>query len=188
MVVHVERRRFTVDDFARMLRAGILTEDDRVELIDGEVRQMSPIGPLHTGTVKRLIALFGERLGRAVIVSAQDPVELTDYTEPQTDIALLRPRSDFYTSGHPQPDDVLLVIEVADTSLAYDRAEKLPRYAQAGIAEAWLIDLEQFVVTQFTEPDGAHYRIERSFVRGQAIDGVSIAGLHVLVDDILGPA
>ena len=133
MVVKILRWQFTVADFARMLEAGILAEDDRVELIDGEVRAMTPVGPRHAATVKKINAMISRLADDTIIVGVQDPIQLTDYTEPQPDITVLRHRDDFYINAHPQPSDVLLIVEVSDTSLAYDREEKIPRYAQSGI-------------------------------------------------------
>jgi Uma2 family endonuclease len=186
MAVQILRWQFTVADFARMVEAGILAEDDRVELIDGEVRAMSPIGPRHVAIVNRLNALMSRQLADNAIVSVQNPIQLTDYTEPQPDIAVLRPREDFYARALPLPEDVLLVVEVAETSLEYDREEKLPRYAQVGIPEVWLIDVERETVTQYTQPDGMHYRHEQSLARGQRLVSVSVSTLRLSVDDIFG--
>ena len=149
--------RFSVDDYHRMGEAGILGPDLRTELIDGEVVEMPPIGHPHAGTVKLLSNLLKEALGAAAIVSVQDPVRLDDYTEPLPDIALLRPRADYYRNSHLTPDDVLLLIEVADTSVAYDRDVKLPRYARAGIPEAWLVDLGAGRLTRHCRPAGGTY-------------------------------
>lgn len=183
-----KRRRFTVDDFARMLKAGILAQDDRVELIDGDVLQLPPLTPLHCGITRRVNYQFVCQPGNTAIVGVHSPVQLNQYTEPLPDVVLLRRRADFYSTRHPGPDDVLLIVEVADLRVTYDRLEKLPRYAEAGIPEVWLVDLEQFVVTQFTEPAGTAYRHERRHVRGQTIECRSISGLQVLIEDILGPA
>src|SRR5712691_10205844 len=139
MTVQILRWQFTVADFARMTEAGIFAEDDRVELIDGEVRVMSPIGPRHAAIVKRLNALMSRKVADRAILSVQDPIQLTDYTEPQPDLAVLRVREDFYVQAHPVPADVLVVVEVAETSLEYDREEKIPRYAQVRIPEVWLL-------------------------------------------------
>ena len=124
MVVEVRRHSFTVDEFAKMGEAGIFTEDDRVELIDGEIREMAPIGSLHAGVVNRLNARLAELLGRSAIVGVQNPLELDLHNEPQPDISILASRDDYYTAGHPKPGDTLLVIEVADSSIAYDLHEK----------------------------------------------------------------
>lgn len=133
--------RVSVTDYHRMGETGILGPDLRTELIDGEIVEMPPIGHPHAGTVKLLANLMKEAVGRDAIVSVQDPVWLNDHSEPLPDIALLRPRPDYYRSGHPGAADVLLLVEVADSSLAYDREIKLPRYARAGIPEVWLVDL-----------------------------------------------
>jgi Uma2 family endonuclease len=183
MTVQILRWQFTVADFARMLEAGILTEDDRVELIDGEVRAMSPIGPRHVAIVNRLNALLSRQVADRAIVSIQNPIQLTDFTEPQPDIAVLRPREDFYAQALPLPEDIVLVVEVAETSLEYDRDEKIPRYAQTQIPEVWLIEVEQATVTQYTHPDGMRYRRVQNLTRGQLLS-TDILGLTI--DDIFG--
>jgi len=137
----LQRHRLTISDYHRMGEAGILHEDSRVELIEGELIDMAPIGSQHAGTVKQLSRLFNLAASQAAIVSTQDPIILDKHSEPEPDIMLLRPRDDFYKSSHPRPDDVLLIIEVADTSLQYDRAIKIPLYARHGISEVWLVDL-----------------------------------------------
>ena len=136
-------RCFTVDEYHRMGEAGILTEDDRVELIAGEIIERTPVGPLHAATVARLHRLFVERLGPRAVVWGQNPVRLAaEGSEPQPDLALLRPRPDHYAGALPEGADVVLLVEVMDTSAAYDRRVKLPLYARAGIAEVWLVDLD----------------------------------------------
>jgi Uma2 family endonuclease len=141
MGVQLARRLFTVAEYHKMAEAGILSEDDRVELLEGEIVAMSPIGSRHAGLVNRLNRLFSQRAGDQVVVSVQNPVRLGGYSEPQPDLALLRPRADFYTSSHPGPEDVLLAVEVAETSAAVDREVKVPLYARFGVPEVWLVDL-----------------------------------------------
>jgi Uma2 family endonuclease len=184
--VTVQRRLFTVAEYARMLTADILSEDDRVELIDGEVCVMSPIGPLHAAMVDRLTRLLVLLCAQAAIVRVQSSIQLNDYTEPQPDFAVLQPRDDFYAQAHPLAADVLLVIEVADTSIAYDREEKLPRYALSGIPEAWLIDLNQQVVEQYTQPRNGQYRNKLTLERGDTLSAQSVSGLRLSVDDLFG--
>jgi Uma2 family endonuclease len=186
MAVQMHRWQFTVADFARMAEAGIFAEDDRVELIDGEVRVMSPIGPRHAAIVKRLNALLSRQVADHALVSVQDPIQLTDYTEPQPDIAVLRAREDFYAQALPMPADVLLVVEVAETSLAYDREEKIPRYAQALIPEVWLIDVERETVTQYTHPDGTRYHGAQTLSRGQRLVSYTVSTLQLAVESIFG--
>lgn len=181
MTIHATHWQFTVTDYARMREAGILTEDDRVELIDGEVYHMSPIGPLHVAIVNRLNSMCIQSLGTTAIVSVQNPIQLTDYTEPQPDIALLHPRIDFYADALPGPDDILLLIEVADSSLEYDRDIKLPRYAATGIAEVWIIDIESHQVTQYLQP----YQTVRVYGVDDTIQSSSLPILTMAVANIL---
>src|SRR5262249_30023749 len=182
--VTVQRRRLTVAEYARMVAAGILAEDERVELIDGEVYVMSPIGSLHASMVDRLTRLLVLRCAQAAIVRVQSSIQLNDYTEPEPDFAVLQPRDDFYAHAHPRAADVLLVVEVADTSLTYDRGEKLPRYALAGIPEVWLIDLNERVVEQYTQPYDGTYRHKLLLDRGDTLSAQSVAGLRVAVDEL----
>ena len=181
--VTLQRRLFTVAEYARMLTAGILSEDERVELIDGEVRVMSPIGPRHAALVDRLTRLL-VLLCTPSIVRVQSSIQLNDYTEPQPDLAVLQPRDDFYATAHPLAAEVLLVIEVADTSIAYDRDEKLPRYAMSGIPEVWLIDLNQQVVEQYTQPRNGKYRNKLSLERGDTLMAQSVPDLRLAVDSL----
>jgi len=132
----VSRWKFTVDEYARMAEAGILGEDDRVELLEGEIVEMAPIGPPHAGCVNRLTRLLTSRLGDRAVVGVQNPIRLGSLSEPQPDLTLLRPRRDLYSEGHPEADDVLLVVEVASSTSAFDRQVKMPLYAQAGIPQA----------------------------------------------------
>ena len=179
MTVAILRKHFTVIDYARMRETGILSEDDRVELIAGEVRQMSPIGPFHAAIVKRLNALLSRLVDETVIVSVQDPIQLDDQSEPQPDLALLQYRDDFYAHAHPVADDVLLVIEVADSSADYDREEKMPRYAAANIAEAWLIDLTTDRIEQYSQPRNGIYRLKQIIERGEEIQSHTISALRI---------
>lgn len=124
-----------------MGQAGIFSEDDRVELIQEEIVVMTPIGSPHAGTTVFLNRWFSSRVGDRALVTVQNPVTLSPDSEPQPDVALLRPRGDYYRRSHPRPEDVCRLIEVADTSLEYDRAVRVPRYARAGIPEARVVDL-----------------------------------------------
>jgi Uma2 family endonuclease len=187
MATTTQHWRFSVADFHKMAAAGILGEEDRAELIDGEVRPMTPIGPLHSGLEIRLTTLLTDRLGKAALVSVQNPVRLSDYSEPQPDIVVLRPRSDFYQSSHPTPADVLLLIEVCDTSVDYDQVEKLPRYAAAGVPEVWIVNCQEDCVRQFAQPGPSAYGLQRAWRRGERIATSAVPGLQVTVDDVLGP-
>jgi Uma2 family endonuclease len=187
MAVALTKRRFTVDEYHRMAEVGILTEKDRVELIDGEIVEMAPIGAQHASVVKRLNALLTGRLGTRAIVGVQDPVELSRESEPQPDVVLLRPTPDFYAAGHPEPVDTLLLIEVADTSLTYDRGVKLPRYAAAGIPEVWIVDLGAEAVETCRTPSPDGYRDLVRVPRGGSLSPIAFPDLMLGVDEILGP-
>ncbi len=186
MSVEIVRHAFSVHDFARMRESGILTEDDRVELIDGEVRAMSPIGPLHAAIVRRLVKRLTALVGDQAIISPQSPVQLNEYAELQPDIAVLRPRDDNYACAHPQANDVLLIIEVSDSSAGYDRAEKLPRYAAAQIGETWIVDFGQQVVEQYTHPvRSQHAHMHKNFP-GEVVTSSTVPAIVLDVNDIFG--
>lgn len=152
------RHRLTVADYQRMGDTGVFAENARVELIEGEIFDMAPIGSLHAGTVSHLSRLLMQAVGDRAIVSIQNPVVLGQRSEPEPDLALLRPRADFYKIRHPHASDVLLIIEVADSSLRYDREVKLPLYAQHGIAEVWIVDLALSVLDVHRQPETNRYR------------------------------
>jgi Uma2 family endonuclease len=164
MIVSLPHHRFTVEKYLQMIRDGILTGDDRVELLRGEIIEMSPIGERHAGIVNRLNRRLIRELGDKAVVAVQNPLPLGDDAVPQPDLAVLKPRADCYASRHPRPAEVLLLIEVADTTQEKDRDVKLPLYARAGIAEAWLVDLKKGVVEVCRKParDGhADIRVAR---------------------------
>jgi Uma2 family endonuclease len=157
MAVYTSKRLFSVSEFEQMEQAGIFREDDRLELIDGEIFAMAPIGSRHAACVRRLQRLFMQELGERVLVDVQNPIVLHDRSEPLPDVILLQPRADLYASGHPRPSDVLLVVEVADTSLAYDRQIKVPAYARSEIPEVWVVDLTSALVHVYRLPSPAGY-------------------------------
>ena len=179
------RHQFTVDDYHRMAEAGVLGADDRVELIQGEIVKRSPIGNRHAGCVMRVDRFFQQRLGTQAIVWVQNPVRVSDLSEPQPDVALLRLRSDDYTTANPTPADVLLVVEVADATAAWDRDVKLPLYATAGIAEAWLVDLSAGVVEARTEPAVGGYGQMRRLGSGRSLAPLALPEAALSIDDLL---
>ncbi len=187
MTVQADRRLFTVAEYHQMVAAGILSEDDRLELIEGEVVKMSPLGARHAACVKRLNRLFSQALGDAALLGVQDPVVFGEHSEPEPDLTLLRPRADFYSSGHPQASDLLLVIEVADTSAAYDREVKIPLFARAGVREAWLVDLNRDAIEVFREPSAAGYQRVTRRLRGEKVASLAFPQIEFAVDAILGP-
>ena len=180
------RRPFTTTEYHRMIEVGILTEDDRVELIDGEIIEMAPIGPRHTACVKRLAAFLIRKVKQSAVVGVQDPIQLDNRSEPQPDISVLKWRADFYAQGHPLPEDVLIAIEVADTTLESDRNVKLPSYARASIPEAWLVDLVNDRVEIHSSPAQGIYQEVRFVLRRQKVISKTIPSLKLKADDILG--
>jgi Uma2 family endonuclease len=169
MAVMVTKKRFTADEYHRMAEVGILSRSDRVELIDGEIVVMSPIGSRHAACVSSANRALVTAAGNDAIVQPQGSVRLDLYYEPEPDLVLLRPRADFYASRHRAPGDVLLVIEIADSSLEYDRDVKGPAYAAAGIPEYWLADLNANVVWRCSSPDRGVYQRVDECRRGQSI-------------------
>lgn len=186
MSVQIAKHWFTVAEYDRMGEAGILTEDDRVELVEGEIIEMSPIGERHAACVDRLAELFSEQLQRRVIVRVQNPIQLGSFSEPQPDIALLKRRDDFYRRAHPTADDVLLVVEVADTTIEYDRQIKVPLYARAGIAEVWIVNLVDEQIEIYAQPVSDAYQNKREARRGETINSPSAFDVTLSVEDILG--
>lgn len=186
MATRMTRRRFTADEFHRMGQAGIFTEDDRLELLEGEIVAMTPIGSRHAACVKRLVRLLSARLEGRAILSVQDPVRLGAHSEPQPDLALLRPQDDFYASSHPGPADVLLIIEVADASDSLDRDAKVPLYARAGIPEVWLVSLPTQIIEVYRQPSRQGYRAIHPRARGESVGVAALADLTLLVGEILG--
>lgn len=185
MAVRIQSRLFRVAEYHRMAEAGILTEDERVELLNGEIVQMSPIGSRHAGCVNGLTEIFVQRLAGRAVVSVQNPIELGEDSEPQPDVMVLKWRPDRYRGSLPKPEDVLLVVEVADTTADFDRKFKIPIYARAGIPETWLMDLEleQIEVYQQRSPEGC--RSVRIFRRGESIAPSALPDVTLAVDDIL---
>jgi Uma2 family endonuclease len=185
MVYAPPKRKLTVDEYQRMGEAGIFHEDDRVELLDGELYEMTPIGDDHIGNVIDLTQLFVIRLGGRALVSIQNPIQLSDYSEPQPDVVLLRPRADSYRKGKARPADVLLLIEVARTSLDYDRMTKLPRYAAAGIVEVWIVNLVNEQVEVYRLPSIDEYSAHSVFGRGEVLAPAALPDVAIGVDEIL---
>jgi Uma2 family endonuclease len=179
------RHRFSVDDYEQMIAYGVLTEDDRVELIRGEVIDKMSIGDDHAACVDRLNRLLNRAVGDAAIIRIQNPIRLRD-SEPEPDVTLSRPRDDFYASGKPRAADILLAIEVADTTLDTDREVKGPLYAENGIPEHWIVNLNDASVEVHRQPraDGTYLDV-RTLRRGDTIDVAALPGCAVAVDRIL---
>ena len=184
MAVDVEckRRLFTADEFERMFEAGVFDEDERLELIDGEVVEMTPVGPGHGASVACLTKRFILGLGDRAVVWIQSAARMELRSVPQPDLALLRPRS--YRRASPTPEDILLVVEVADTSLRYDRTRKLALYARADIAEYCVVGVEDEWVELYRSPEGDIYRDVRRAPRGDTIAPLAFPDVVISVDDL----
>jgi Uma2 family endonuclease len=186
MTAEAVRRRFTVDEYERMAADLILTWEDRVELIDGEIVEMSPIGSRHSAAVARLTHLFTRWFDDRAIVRVQSPMRLSVDSEPEPDLVVARPRRDFYELSHPVPDDVLLLVEVAETSGAFDRKVKLPLYAKARIPEVWIVDVLQGWVEVHRAAEADAYADVRRLERGDRLTCEAFDDLAVDVTDVLG--
>ncbi len=185
MQVALPRRRFTVDEYYRMAEAGILGPHERVELIEGEIIEMAAIGSRHVACVKRLNRFLVPRVGERGLVQVQDPVRVSDLSEPEPDIAVLRLRQDDYAQAHPRPGDTLLVIEVADTTAGFDRGTKEPLYALAGIQEYWLVDVSADAIEVYREPTSKGYQDVSIQRRGDTLYILAFPDLVVPVAEIL---
>ena len=186
MAVTVKRRRFTLEEYHRMGEVGILHEDDRVELIEGEILEMTPIGSRHAATVARIHHLFSTRLGERAVVWSQSPQLLRQFaSEPQPDAMLLAPRADFYANALPEPEHVRLLVEVADTSLAYDRRRKVPLYARAGIGEVWLVDLAGRGLEIHRRPAAGEYQDLHSPGRTERFTLLAFPDVAVTLPDLM---
>ena len=180
-------RRFTVAEYYRMAEVGILQPDERVELIKGEIIVMSPTGRRHSSCVAIIIELILSRALGTLTLWSQSSLPLSEDFTPEPDVVLLRRRSDFYADSSPTPADILLVIEVSDTSLNYDRNVKVPLYAGAGIIETWLVNLEADCIAVYRQPGPEGYQQSVIFHRGEKISPVSRPDLELNVDDLLPP-
>ena len=181
------KKLFTVREYHRMGEVGILGPEDRTELIDGEVIRMSPTGHRHAMCVSRVIHAFTVALPGKALVNPQNPLVLNDYSEPQPDLVLLKYRSDFYKSEqYVTPKDALLVLEISDSTLRFDLATKMPRYAAAGVSELWIENLIADELLIFREPTGEAYTTNLSLKRSDSVSLAAFPELLFKVEDLLG--
>lgn len=186
MSLPISKYYFSAAEFERMGEAGVFAKDARLELIEGEIIEMSPIGSRHAACVRFLGRFLNRAVGDIALVSTRNPARLNDFSEPEPDLALLRLRDDFYRDAHPTPADVLLIIEVADTTLGYDRQVKVPLYAKAGIEEIWIVNLTEEQIETYSGLADGHYQTVVNFRRGEEAHDRTIANLSVVVADALG--
>jgi Uma2 family endonuclease len=186
VAVSIRKRLLSSEDYHQMLEAGILAEDERVELIQGEILEMSPIGNRHAACLRRLLRLLPPALGPDVMIDAQNPIQLPEErSEPQPDLALLRAREDGYAAQPPTAGDILLLIEVADSSLDYDRDVKVPLYGRCGIPETWLIDLPGDAIVVYRRPGSQGYQSSERLGRGDTLSPEALPHLRLAVAALL---
>lgn len=184
--VEMKRRRFTVAELLHLAKIGFLGDDERVELIRGEIVEMSPISEGHASSVMRLTSLLSTEFGQRALLNVQNPIQLDDDTLPQPDVALLRPRDDFYSRRHPGPEDVLLLIEVSDTTLPYDRRVKAALYSAAGVLEYWIINLPKRIIEVYRQPQPEGYRTMTRYAPGETLSPLVFPDVVLNVNEVLG--
>jgi Uma2 family endonuclease len=182
----VPRKLFTTDEYYRMAEVGILTPEDRVELIEGEIVRMSPIGTRHAACVTRAGEIFTLKFHGRAIVTVQNPAHLNQYNEPQPDILVLKPRSDYYASKHPSPEDTLLLLEVSDTTLKFDISVKTPIYAATGISEVWVADLRNNLIRVFRDPLAGQFQTILTFNAEDHLSILAFPDVEFKVSDLIG--
>ena len=179
------RLRFTVDEYYKMIELGMLKDYEKAEIIEGELIQKMPIGKKHSAAVEKLNEILRDRLGKSVSLRNQQPVRFSDYNEPEPDLAVLKRREDFYSDQKPVPKDVLLLIEVSDATLKYDRDTKLTIYAEAEIPEVWIVNLPNDIVEIHQNPSVGIYQLTKIFKRGEIIESEILPDLKLEVNEIL---
>jgi Uma2 family endonuclease len=180
------RHRFTVSDYYRMAEIGVLTEDSKVQLVDGVIFDMPPIGPGHASSVERISEMFRGRLGADFQVRVQNPVDIGPNSQPEPDVVVVPRRDDYYRDGHPTPVDVLLLIEVADSTLRFDRSTKTRSYARAAVVEYWIANIVGDEVIVHRDPARGRYRSVQVMKRGDTIRPLAFPDVSISISDVLG--
>lgn len=180
-----EHYRFTVEEFHRLEQTGILSREDRIELIEGELVIMPPIGPEHSSHTRSLRELLSRLVPCHLLLCVAEPVTLSEHSEPLPDFSIVQRRTDFYRQGHPTPADVLLIIEVAHSSAEFDMGEKALQYARNGIVEYWVLDVVGAFLQVFTGPAETGYRTQRTFHRGDTAKCGTISQMELPVEAML---
>jgi len=188
MQTEATKKLFTVDEYYRMAEIGVIREDTRTELINGEIIEMSPMGPRHASSVSRITEFMVPLLKAKAQLRPQLPLRLNDYNEPQPDLCFVKRRLDYYGAKHPGSGDTLLAIEVSDTSLAYDRDVKSGVYAAARVSEFWVVDLPGGVLLIFRDPSKGAYKTSLTLHRGESATALAFPEIEIPVADLLGPA
>jgi Uma2 family endonuclease len=186
METEVQTKRFTIDEYHRMGEAGVFHPEARLELIEGEIFEMSPVGTPHIACVNRADALFQSRLAGRAMVSVQNPVVLSNITEPQPDLLLAPPREDFYATDRLSARHAILAVEISDSTIRYDRNRKAPLYARAGVSELWIEDLQNDVILVHRGPSPEGYGSVRAFRRGEDVSIAAFPDVCFEVEELLG--
>ncbi|MCF3645440.1 Uma2 family endonuclease [Planktothrix agardhii] len=184
MSIQVLKRYFTVEDYQKMGEVGVFKADENNELVAGEIIKMSPIGKRHAACVNRCNHLFYQILGDQILISVQNPIQLNNLSQPQPDLVLLQPRPDFYEERHPQPSDIILLIEVSDTTIDFDQQVKIPLYCQSDIQEVWLIDLNQNIVRVYRTPTANGYQSIQFFTVEQTLTLAAFPEFNININQI----
>jgi Uma2 family endonuclease len=182
-----QKHKVSVSEWHKMVKYNIFPPEARMELIEGEIIDMAPIGPSHAGCVIKLIDLFANQKEKSALLNVQNPIQLGNASEPEPDLALLRPASHFYRERHPTAEDILLLIEVSDTTVKHDREVKIPLYAKDGIVECWRVDLNEFQVEVYLNPTANGYTSQRIFESVQTLIPSQLPHIEIPVSEILSP-
>jgi Uma2 family endonuclease len=185
LIDSLPERRFTVAEFDSMIAVGIFAEDEQLELVEGKIVPMSPVGPLHNGTMTKINQWFVDHRTSTVNIINQGPLRLTDGTQLQPDLMVVAARPDFYARANPRPPDVLLLIEVSDSTLVYDRRTKLLLYAHEQIPEVWIVNLTDDLIEVYSDPGESGYRTTRLARRGEVITPTALPSINTPVDDLI---
>jgi Uma2 family endonuclease len=178
--------RFKVDDYYKMIELGMLKDYEKAEIIEGELIQKMPIGNRHAACVEKLNEILRDELGKSVSLRSQQPIKFDDFNEPETDLAILKRREDFYIQAKPTPKDILILIEVSDSTLKYDRDVKLALYAEAEIPEVWIVNLVNDIIEIHQKPNVGIYQLAKIFKRGETLTSEVLPDLSIAADEILG--
>jgi Uma2 family endonuclease len=183
MTIQLKQRLISVDDYHKMIEAGILGPEDRVELIEGKIIEMAPVGSLHAAYVDKISKLLNKLIGEGTIIRTQSPVQFLDISEPEPDVSVLKPRRDFYATQHPQAADIHLIIEVSGSSLDVDREVKIPLYAKAGVPEYWIININDEEIEVYHTPTKGDYKYRELVKPGEQVRLIGI-DLVIPADDL----
>ncbi|WP_299413312.1 Uma2 family endonuclease [Acaryochloris sp. IP29b_bin.148] len=186
MTVQILRKKFTVGQYHQMIESGILTDRDHVELIQGEIIEMSPVGRHHAACVDRLNELLVLKLFRKALIRVQSPILLSDNSEPQPDISILQRREDFYNAEHPTPADIFALVEVSDSTIEFDRDVKVPIYAREQIAEVWLVNLNNTQIECYRQPTANSYQQWQVFNLGEKFNFQAFPDVPIQVSQVFG--